>query len=290
MKPSTNFKHLAAFLRKKKVILSCALLSCVMGMPAYADLLQDIKDRGYVRVATEARFTPFEFIEDGKVVGYDFDLLAKVLEALPGIELRISDLPWQGVLPALTQGKVDFVVAAASPLESRRKFFDFTIPIADASLAFVVRADEQNIKQSADVVGKIVGSQSGASQIFDTEAYDKELIKEHGKGMAQIKGYVSFDEAYADLLNRRVDAVSQSLPNLLFVQKQHPDKYKVITPPFGQQAYFNWVVRNDDASKSLLEFLDGELKKFNHDGTMNQLQEKWFGYAMNVPDYIPRYQ
>ena len=71
------------------------------GSSANADLLAKIKERGEFIVGTEARFPPFEFVKDGKIVGYSTDIMAHIMKALPGVKLKRLDLPWQGILPGL---------------------------------------------------------------------------------------------------------------------------------------------------------------------------------------------
>lgn len=269
-------------------LLSMASLCLVISLPAQADLLQKIKDRGYIIIGTEARYAPFEYIKSGKIVGYDRDLLHQIMEALPNVEVKTRDLPWQGILPGLAQGKLDFVVTAISVTKARAKRYALTVPVANATVALLKRAGDDSINSSKDVIGKIVGTQIGSGQLKATQEYNEKLKQKYGKGMAAIKQYVSFDEAYADLLNHRIDVVGQSLPPLLYVQKQHPKNYKVIMPPFGPKMYFSWAGRKGEDSQSLVDFFNKRLKKLNNDGTMKKLQEKWFGFAMEVPDYLPK--
>jgi hypothetical protein len=66
---------------------ACAVgLASVLGVlpllppDARAGLLDDIKKRGEIVVASEAAFAPFEFVENGKIVGYGADLLALLMQ------------------------------------------------------------------------------------------------------------------------------------------------------------------------------------------------------------------
>lgn len=273
----------------KFAAVSCFLLfSGMISGIARADLLQNIKDKGTIVIGTEARYAPFEFIEHGEIVGYDRDLLVEIMKGLPGVKVETHDLPFQGILPGLSQGKLDFVVTAVSVTNERYEKYAMTSPIADATVAFAKRANDNTIKKPEDVVGKIVGTQTGTGQLLATQDFDKKLKKKFGKGMAGIKEYVSFDEVYADLTNRRIDVAAQSLPPLLYLQKQHPDKYKVIEPPFGPKFYFSWAGRKDNGSKSLVEFFNKRIIALRGDGTMKKLQEKWFGFAMETPDVLPK--
>src|ERR1700730_7162996 len=56
-----------------------------------------IKQRGTANVGTQADYPPFEFIQDGKIVGYDRDLLDAVIASW-SVKLKQVDLPFAGLL------------------------------------------------------------------------------------------------------------------------------------------------------------------------------------------------
>src|SRR5262245_20185540 len=64
---------------------------------AMAGALDDIKKRGYMVVATEDNYPPFEFIQDGKPAGLDHELYELLKQWAP-FEVRQQILPWQGLL------------------------------------------------------------------------------------------------------------------------------------------------------------------------------------------------
>jgi polar amino acid transport system substrate-binding protein len=50
-------------------------------------------------IATEARYAPFEMLEDGKIVGLGKDILTEVMKGLPGVKVVQLDIPFQGFYP-----------------------------------------------------------------------------------------------------------------------------------------------------------------------------------------------
>ena len=87
------------------LILSLSIVS--FGLNVHAETtFEKIKRTGKVTVGTEAAFPPFEFVEDGKIVGYGKDILDYIVADL-GVELNQLDLPWQGILPGVLAGKFD---------------------------------------------------------------------------------------------------------------------------------------------------------------------------------------
>ena len=149
--------------------------------PANADLLAEIKKRGEFIVGTEARFPPFEFVKDGKIVGYSTDIMVHVMKALPGVKLKRLDLPWQGILPGLAASKFDYVVTSVTVTKERYAKYALSLPIADATMALVKRKGDASIKAPEDIAGHVVGSQAGSAQLQALQAFANGL-KSAGKG------------------------------------------------------------------------------------------------------------
>lgn len=269
----------------KKFMCGAALAgSLLLGAnAAHADLLGDIKAKGEIVIGTEARFTPFEFMENGKIVGYSSDMLEIIMKDLPGVKVKRMDIPFQGILPGLSAKKFDYIVTSVTATKERKEHYALSVPVADATVAMLVRADSPLTKPE-DVSGKTVGCQTGSAQIKAIEMLAEKL---GGKDKIKIKEYVAFDEAYADLAAGRLDGVAQSYPNLADVIKRRPGVFKILTPPFGPKVYFAWVGRNDADSASLVAFFNDGLRKLITSGKMAELQQKWFGFSMEIPTDLP---
>ena len=254
------------------------------GASAYADLLAEIKERGEFIVGTEARFPPFEFVEDGEIVGYSTDIMEHVMKALPDVKLTRLDLPWQGILPGLAAAKFDYVVTSVTVTKERYEKYALSLPIADATMALVKRKGDDSIEAPEDIAGHTVGSQAGSAQLQALEAFAEGL----SPAVKEIKTYVDFNEAFADLAAGRISAVCNSLPNLLELVRTRPDVFELVLPTFGPKKYFSWAARNDDESATLVAFMDEQLAALNESGVLTELQEKWFGGPMDLPsDALP---
>ena len=267
------------------VAVAAGLGSC--GGSADADLLAEIRERGEFTVATEARFPPFEFVEDGRIVGYSTDIMAHVMKALPGVTLNRLDVPWQGILPGLAAGRFDYVVTSVTVTRERYERYALSLPIADATMALVKRKGDDSIRAPEDIAGHAVGSQAGSAQLQTLQAF-AERLSLAGEGVEEIRTYVDFNEAFADLAAGRISAVSHSLPNLLELVRTRPDTFEMVLPAFGPKAYFSWAGRRDAGSAALVAFMDEQLAALNRSGVLTALQEKWFGGPMDLPsDALP---
>jgi polar amino acid transport system substrate-binding protein len=270
----------------RALLFGAALVTILSSTAANAaDLLDKIKADKVFTVATEARFAPFEFVEDGKIIGYSADIMAEVMKALPGVELKRLDLPWQGILPGLAAGRFDYVVTSVTVTPERMKAYHLSAPIADATMALLKRKGDATITKPEDIAGKAVGSQAGSAQLAALETFAATL-KDKG-GPVTVSTYTDFSEAYADLGAGRIQAVVNSLPNLLEAARQRPDVFEVVLPTFGPKTYFSWAGRNDADSASLNALMDAELVKLNTSGKLAELQKKWFGAPMELPETLP---
>ncbi|BBI71759.2 MULTISPECIES: transporter substrate-binding domain-containing protein [Halomonadaceae] len=261
------------------------LLGVSFATTAHSDLLDDIRTDATFTVGTEARFAPFEYIEDGEIVGYSADIMEHIMSELEGVELIRMDLPWQGILPGLERERFDYVITSVTATPERMERYHLSAPIADATMAMLKRAGEDDISSPEDIAGKVAAAQAGSAQLEALEALAAEL-EETGTPVADIRTYTGVDEAYAELGTGRVDVVINSLPNLLEAERTRPDVFEVVGT-FGDPVYFSWAGRDDEESASLNAFMDEQIQRLNEDGTLNELQEKWFGGPMDLPLELP---
>lgn len=272
----------------RKTLMSAALLGAAITQSVHADLLEDIKKRGEIVIATEARYAPFEMLKDGKIVGYGKDILDEILKDLPEVKLKQLDLPFQGILAGLKANRYDFVATSLTVTQSRAEHYAFTYPISTASVAILKRKGDTRITVPEDMSGKVIGAQAGSAQLGVINAFEKQVIKAKGEGYKALKEFTDYNEAYAALASRRVDVVPQAIPNLAPIIKKRPDMFEIVQPPFGPATYYGWVGRKDAESASLVNFFSKGIEKLHKNGTLTKLQKKWFGFTMNIPTgYVP---
>lgn len=275
----------------RRVLMFAAGAACVasFSLPASAETtLEKIKRTGEVTVGTEAAFPPFEFVQDGKIVGYGSDILAVVVQELGVKKLNQLDLPWQGILPGVLAGKFDFVATTVGINEERAKRYAYTFPIADG-MPYTMKRKGEAISKIEDFNGKVMATQLASSTEPVARALDEKLKAAGGTGFKELKLFTSFPESYVALANGEVDAVMQSLPALAVAVKEKPDLFElaVATPKDGGYPYLAWVTRPDD--KDLRDAISATIKKMRDDGRLATLQKKWFGFEMKIPDsgYLP---
>lgn len=275
--------------RRMLMLVAGAACATTLALPAAAETtLEKIKRTGEVTVGTEAAFPPFEFVKDGKIVGYGADILAVVVQDLGVKKLNQLDLPWQGILPGVLAGKFDFVATTVGINEERAKRYAYTFPIADG-MPYTMKRKGDAIAKIEDFNGKVMATQLASSTEPVARALDEKLKAAGGTGFKELKLFTAFPEAYVALANGEVDAVMQSLPALAVAVKEKPDLFElaIATPKDGGYPYLAWVTRPDD--KDLRDAISASIKKMRDDGRLAALQMKWFGFEMKIPDsgYLP---
>jgi polar amino acid transport system substrate-binding protein len=263
---------------------SATLLSLAATRRAYADTLDEVKKRGVLVVGTEAAYVPYEFFKDGKIIGYDPDIVDHFVQKL-GVKAQLVDTAWNGIIPALYAKKFDVIISAMTITKERSEKVLFSMPYADASNVILLRAGEERIKTADDLSGKIIGVQIGSAAAGIIKTFEAKLKASGKPGYADIKQYEHYPEAYQDLVNRRVDAVVNSKSTLMVVIHDTPGQFKMLPGVSDITAYFGMAFRKEDAS--LQAFANTQLAEMKASGELTALQKKWFGDTMETPDVVP---
>jgi polar amino acid transport system substrate-binding protein len=273
---------------RRRTVLTGAASATLLSLPAIrsarADTLDEVKKRGTLIVGMEAAYVPYEFFKDGKIIGYDPDIIDTFCPKL-GVKAQLVDTAWNGIIPALYAKKFDVIVSAMTITKERAEKVLFSMPYADASNVILLRADESRIKTADDLSGKIVGVQIGSAAAGIIQTFAAKLKAEGKPGYADVKQYEHYPEAYQDLLNKRTDAVVNSKSTMLVVMKDAPGKFKMIGGVSDITAYFGMAFRKEDVA--FQSFVNDQLAAMKKDGSLAKLQEKWFGSTMETPNAVP---
>lgn len=258
------------------LLLPLALLGAVPH--ANAATLEEIKKRGYMVVATEDDFRPFEFVKDGKPTGFDNEMVVALKKYAP-FEIRQEILPWTGILAGVATGKYDIAITAAIITKERTASLDFTSPIADATHYYVKRKADSSITSIKSLNGKTVGVQAGSALLGRLPEL-KAMIEKDGGKMGKVVEYTSYPEAYQDLALGRTDYVVNTVINLKTLVAEKPAVFELGQPVSGK-SYPAWAVKKGNTD--LLAYMNEFIAKQKADGTMPALQKKWFGEAFTLP-------
>ncbi|MGF6535044.1 MULTISPECIES: transporter substrate-binding domain-containing protein [Paraburkholderia] len=275
-------------LNRRKFITLAGGVSLALAAPSFAfaegGSLADIRKRGKLTVGTEAAYEPFEFVENGQVVGYGHDILGYMAGKL-GVPLNQVNLPFQGLLPGLMAHKFDFVATSVGINPERAKRFAFSEPVGVVDTVLVARASDAGITRPEDVAGHVVGTQMGSSSQPVAQAFDTQL-KAKGAGYSDLKLFQAYPDVMVALSNKTVDVSIMPSNIVAVLMKREPGQYRVIGK-IGDPKVLAWVAHPDD--KEIRAFINSSLDELTRNGQLAGLQKKWFGYTMNLPTsgYLP---
>ena len=150
---------------KKILSVLIAVLMLAAALPALAE--------GTLRVGMECGYAPFNWqqvneteftapIADngGFADGYDVQIARRIAQALD-MDLEIVRTEWDGLIPSVTSGNIDLIIAGMSPTAKRKATIDFSDYYYQSELVVVVRKDGAfaNAKALSDLNGAVICAQ-----------------------------------------------------------------------------------------------------------------------------------
>ena len=155
----------------KKVFLMLTLL--IFGLTSCGGN-KETKDSKKLRVGLNAVFAPFEYKENGQVVGFDVDLINEIAKDL-NYETEIIDQSFDGLIPSLKAGKIDVIVSGMTATEDRKKSVDFTDDYF-VSKQFYIRKKGNNSVTASTLKGKKLGVLLGSIQEIAARKIDGAVV------------------------------------------------------------------------------------------------------------------
>ncbi len=179
---------------KKMIALTLALMLVLTGF-AFAETL---------KMGTNAAFPPYEFYDDetGEIVGIDAEVAAAIAAKL-GMELEITDMDFDALIPAVANGKVDVVLAGLTVTEERKQNVDFTASYATGVQVVIVKEGSEVTLDAlfAEGASHKIGVQQGTTG----DLYCTWDLEDTGK--ASIERFKTGADAILALTTGKVDCV-----------------------------------------------------------------------------------
>ena len=163
-KPGQEHEHEVRnhFPRLLAGILLAAGLCALEELPANADDLATIKQRGTLIVGVKADYPPFGFRSpSGEIVGIEPALAADVAKSL-GVKLQLVPVVASNRIQLLQQGKIDLIIATMNDTMMRRGEVEIVKPYYYAAGYNIMVPKSMNLKSWAELKGKPVCGIEGA--------------------------------------------------------------------------------------------------------------------------------
>ena len=240
---------------KKLIALLVALMMLGTIAAATADTLT---------MGTNASFPPYEFYENEKIVGIDAEIAAAIAEKL-GMELKIEDMEFKAIIPAVTTGKIDFGMAGMTVTEERLQSVNFSETYATGIQAIIVKEGSE-IKSVDDLYAEgatwKVGVQDATTgDIYCTDDFGEDRVSKFPVGA----------DAVEALKTGKVDCVIiDNEPAKAYVAANEG-----LTILDTQYAVEDYAIAVALENTELLEKINGALKELIDDGTVKAIIEKY---------------
>ncbi|MEG1642355.1 MAG: transporter substrate-binding domain-containing protein [Synergistaceae bacterium] len=255
----------------KKIILTTLLLAII------AIISPTNADAKTLKVATNAEFEPYEFIKNGKYVGFDIDLMSEIAKKI-GAKVEYQNMEFDGVVGAVLSNTCDLSISGLTITPKRAKTVAFSIPYINAAQFIIIRTDDKTItgKTKAEIDKQIEGKKIGVVTGFTGQKY---VTGEPTLNYKKIKGAkaVVFDNvslAVSALRNKGIDlivmddVVAQKV-SATAANKKH---IKTIEIPLTVEKYAIAINKKNTALKA---DVDKALNTLIKDGTVKKLLAKW---------------
>lgn len=216
---------------------------------------------GVLRMGTNATFPPYEYVdENNEVAGIDADIAAAIADKL-GMELEITDMAFDSLIPALQSDTIDIVLAGMTVDPERAESVNFTDSYATGVQVIIV-PEGSDIASPDDLEGKNIGVQTGTTgDLYCTDDYGQEFVKQFDNGPL----------AVAALLNGQVDCVViDNEPAKNYVAAN--EGLKILDTAFANEDYAAALAKEDT---ELFEQVNAAIQELKEDGTIASIIEKY---------------
>ncbi len=250
--------------------LGLALAVTAAGAHA-ADLLDDVKQRGALRVGVEGTYPPFNFKDDhGQLAGFDVEI-AQALAGKLGVKAEFTTSEWSGILAGLQAGKYDVIVNQVAATDARRQTFDFSDPYVMSSPQLIVRANETRpMATPADLKGKTVGVGQGSNYADLARKIDG----------VNVKVYPGSTEYLQDLAAGRLDAALNDSLLIPYLAQKTKLPVKAGAPLGSVETNAIPFRKGNPRFKAALDKALADLKA---DGSYARISTKWFERDVSQP-------
>src|SRR5919107_2477894 len=247
------------------------------------NLLQEVKDRGTLRVSTDPAYPPQSFqANDGTFKGFDIDVAEEIAKRM-GVEVQWLAPSWDVITAGNWNGRWDISVGSMTVTPERAKVLYFSEPYYYTPAAVAVHKDNTDITDvKTDLDGKTTGVCGACTYEFYLDGTldipgDYDFVIDD----PQIKTYDTDSSAIQDLAlgdGVRLDAAMSSLTTLKEAEEKGTP-IKIVGDPLYYEPLAVAVDKEASGNpKPLVREISKIVEEMHKDGTLTELSKKWYGY------------
>ncbi len=218
-------------------------------------------------MATNAEFPPYEFMENGEIVGIDAEIAKAITDKL-GYELKIENVDFDSLIPGVQSGKYDFVMAGMTVTEDRLEQVNFSDTYAKGIQSIIVKEDSA-ITKADDLWAEGANNKIGVQLATTGDLYCTGDIEDAGLG--SVERYNKGADAVMALVSGKIDCVViDNEPAKVFVQNN--EGLKILDTEYIEEDYAIAIAKENE---ELLKEMNGALNELINDGTVAKIIEKY---------------
>lgn len=224
---------------------------------------------GTLVMGTNAQFPPYEFRdENNEVAGIDADIAAAIADKL-GMELEITDMAFDSLIPALQSGTIDIILAGMTADPERAESVDFTDSYATGVQVIIVPedsdiapAEQEDGTMAVDLTGKLIGVQAGTTgDMYCTDDYGQESVRQYDNGALAVSA----------LANGQIDCVViDNEPAKNYVAAN--TGLKILDTEYITENYAAAIAKDNT---ELYEQVNAAIQELKADGTIDEIIGKY---------------
>ena len=234
---------------------------------ASADALEDIMERGSIRVGV-AEFVPWTMVSgEGDLVGFEIDMAEKLAKDM-GVDVEFRIYEWADIIPALIEGEIDVIAGGMAITPKRALRVNFTRPTAKSGIGIATNTEmTKNIKSFAEL------NEPGIIVATVAETYASS-VAEMFFDSASVNTFKTVELAEEQVLKGRAHVYLAGLSEAKFLAMKHDDIVDVpVSEPLVAQSEAMAVRKGE---QELLNFLNSWVTARTTDSWLPTARDYWF--------------
>lgn len=217
-------------------------------------------------IATDSKYAPFSFEEDGEYQGIDVEILAAVAEE-SGFEYELKPMDFNAIIPGLTSNQLDGAIAGMSITDERKQSLDFSDGYFESGLSIVVKGDNTTINGVDDINGKTVAVKKGTAG--ETWALENEATYN-----LNVVHFEDSPSMFLAVQGGNADFALEDYPVIAYKIKVDANNELKIAGEKVTTADYGFAVNKGKNSELLEKFQEG-LKAIKENGTYDEILSKY---------------
>ena len=253
-----------------------------------------------IRIGTEGAYPPWNNLNSaGDLEGAEIDFGNEACKRM-AVTCEWVTQDWDGIIPALLNGKYDITIAGMSITEERKEKVNFTTGYMTDGARFAVLKDsglsnlaigdmaKVNLNNAGGkeqaAIGQLIAAMDGKTVCVQSSTIHQNFLEQHMSGAVEVQLYQSVDDHNLDLAAGRCDAILADVGSIIdFMESDGGVDVAFTGPTFAGGVFGDGVggaVRKEDTD--ILEMWNKVIAEMSADGTTAKITTKWFGRDISM--------